>query len=374
MRERRNVDRRKNSTINPIIQALVVFLAGLAVVVCLLIVAHPVIFALVVSLALYALLSPAVDFLQRRGWSMVKAAGCVMALTTIALILVSVLLYPVLMIQIHQISVQVGSLDQQLLMVLNDINAVLSSHTNASINAEQLSHTIIQRVSSDGATLVQDISQFFSNIAPSLLLIPLVTFFLLCDFLILRNKTMQLLPNRHFELGWLIYNRAAQQLQRYIRGISIQAMIMATVTTTGFWLAGIDYAPLLGVMVGMLNMIPFFGISLAKVPPIVAVLLSSDPSVTAIALAFAVVIVAQMVDNSFVIPRIVAKAASLHPLNVMIGVMLGGYYFGFFGLILIVPVMFSFKVIYGELLRGLQHQALNVRMDAQRQSRLTPSS
>jgi len=57
----------------------------------------------------------------------------------------------------------------------------------------------------------------------------------------------------------------------------------------------------------------------------------------------------------------------------MIGVMLGGYYFGFFGLILIVPVMFSFKVIYGELLRGLQHQALNVRMDAQRQSRLVPS-
>jgi len=277
------------------------------------------------------------------------------------------------MIQINQITAQVGSLDQQLLMVLNDINAVLNSHTHASINAEQLSHTIIQRVSGDGATLVQNISMFFSSIAPSLLLIPLVTFFLLCDFLILRNKTMQLLPNRHFELGWLIYNRAALQLQRYIRGISIQAMIMATVTTIGFWLAGIDYAPLLGVMVGMLNMIPFFGISLAKVPPVVAVLLSSDPSITHLVLAFAVVIVAQMVDNSFVIPRIVAKAASLHPLTVMIGVMLGGYYFGFFGLILIVPVMFSFKVIYGELLRGLQHQAINTRMDAQRQSRLAPS-
>ncbi len=369
MKERRKVDRRTSSNTNPIMQALAVFLAGLVAVVCVLVVAHPVIFALVVSLALYALLSPAVDSLQCRGWSIVKAAGVVMGLATVALILVSVLLYPLLMIQINQISEQVGSLDQRLLMLLKDVNAVLSSHTSANIDAVQLSQTIIQHVSNDGATLVQNISMFFSSIAPSLLLIPLVTFFLLCDFIILRNETMQLLPNRHFELGWLIYNRAALQLQSYIRGISIQAMIMAAVTTVGFWLAGIDYAPLLGVMVGMLNMIPFFGISLAKVPPIVAVLISSDPSITHIALAFGVVIIAQMVDNSFVIPRIVAKAASLHPLTVMIGVMLGGYYFGFFGLILIIPVMFSFKVIYSELLRGLQHQAKNIRMDAQRQNR-----
>jgi len=49
----------------------------------------------------------------------------------------------------------------------------------------------------------------------------------------------------------------------------------------------------------------------------------------------------------------------------MLGVMLGGYYFGFFGLILTIPVMFSIKVIFSELVRGLRHQHLNVRMDAE---------
>jgi len=81
-------------------------------------------------------------------------------------------------------------------------------------------------------------------------------------------------------------------------------------------------------------------------------------------LAIAVVLIAQAIDNGFVIPRIVAKAASLHPLTVMLGVMLGGYYFGFFGLILTTPVVFSVKVIFSELVRGLRHQHLNVRMDA----------
>jgi len=49
--------------------------------------------------------------------------------------------------------------------------------------------------------------------------------------------------------------------------------------------------------------------------------------------------------------------------------MLGGFYFGFFGLILTVPVMFSCKVIMAELIRGLKRKALNVRMESQRMAR-----
>ncbi len=367
MMERRRVDRRAGSNQHPVIQAAGVFLAGSLVVFGILFIANPVVFALCVSLALFAVLSPAVDYFRQRGWPTAKAAGTVMGLATVGLILVAALLYPLLMMQVKQISEQVSHLDQQLLLVLINANAWLVGHDISSIHAQELTDSILQQVGEQGSSTIQSMSAFFSNIATSLVLIPLVTFFLLCDFLILRNQAMQLLPNRHFELGWLIYIRAATQLQSYIRGISIQAMIMTTVTTTGFWIAGIDYAPLLGIMVGLLNMIPFFGISLAKIPPVVAVLISSDPSPLNIILALAVVMVAQAVDNGFVIPRIVAKAASLHPLTVMLGVMLGGYYFGFFGLILTVPVMFSIKVIFSELVRGLRHQHLNVRMDAQRQ-------
>lgn len=362
-------DRCSSSVKHPVIKTTEVFLIGLVAVLCMLFVVHPVIFSLAVSLALFAVLAPAVDYLRQRGWPRATASGTVMGLATIALILLAALLYPLLMIQIHQISEQVTHLDQQLLTVLNNTNVWLVNHDISTIDAQQMTNTIIQSVSEQGSSAIQSMTDFFADIATSLLLIPLITFFLLCDFLILRNKAMQLLPNRYFELGWLIYIRAATQLQSYIRGISIQAVIMATVTTIGFWLAGIEYAPLLGIIVGLLNMIPFFGISLAKIPPVVAVLVSSDPSALNIILAFAVVMVAQAVDNAFVIPRIVAKAASLHPLTVILGVMLGGYYFGFFGLILTVPIMFSFKVIYSELLRGLRHQMLNVHSEDKRQEK-----
>jgi len=360
-------DRQSVSVKHPVIRATEIFLVGLAAVLCMLFIVQPVIFSLAVSLALFAVGAPAVDYLRQRDWPRATASGTVMGLATICLILVAALLYPLLMIQIHQISEQVTHLDQQLLTVLNNTNVWLAGHNISTIDAQQVTNSVIQSVNKQGSSAIQSMTDFFTEIATSLLLIPLITFFLLCDFLTLRNQAMQLLPNRHFELGWLIYIRAATQLQSYIRGVSIQAVIMATVTTIGFWLAGIDYAPLLGIMVGLLNMIPFFGISLAKIPPVVAVLISSEPSALNIILALAVVIIAQAVDNAFVIPRIVAKAASLHPLSVILGVMLGGYYFGFFGLILTVPIMFSIKVIFSELLRGLRHQMLNVHREEKRQ-------
>jgi len=364
MIERRRADRRAGSSRHPVIVAAGVFSVGLLVVFFMLLVSKPVIFSLCVSLALFAVLSPTVDYFLQRGWPTAKAAGSVMALATVGLILVAALLYPLLMVQVQQISEQASHLDQQLLLALTHANTWLVDHDISSINPQALTDSILKQVGEQASSIIHSMGAFFSNIAASLVLIPLVTFFLLCDFLMLRNQAMQLLPNRHFELGWLIYTRAATQLQNYIRGVLIQAIIMAAVTGIGFWVAGIDYAPLLGIMVGLLNIIPFFGISLAKIPPIIVVLISSEPSALNVILSIAVVLVAQAIDNGFVIPRVVAKAASLHPLTVILGVMLGGYYFGFFGLILTTPVLFSVKVIFSELVRGLRHQHLNVRMDA----------
>jgi len=240
MMERRRADRRAGSSRHPVILAAGVFSVGLLVVFFMLLVSKPVIFSLCVSLALFAVLSPTVDYFLQRGWPTAKAAGSVMALATVGLILVAALLYPLLMVQVQQISEQASHLDQQLLLVLTNTNTWLVDHDISSINPQELTNSILKQVGEQASSIIHSMGAFFSNIAASLVLIPLVTFFLLCDFLMLRNQAMQLLPNRQFELGWLIYTRAATQLQNYIRGVLIQAMIMATVTGIGFWVAGID--------------------------------------------------------------------------------------------------------------------------------------
>jgi len=342
---------------HPVIRASILFLLGLVIIGALLTLIHPILFSLAIALALFTMLTPSINRLRQRGWPVPKAVGAVMVIATLFVIATGTILYPVITNQVRQISHQADQLDQRLTAVLVGTNQWLSGYGLTHLNPKKLSSSILTTVSHEMAEAHEGMSSFFSDIAASLLLIPLITFFLLCDFNSLRNQAMQLLPNRHFELGWIIYTRAARQLMNYIRGISIQAMIMASICTIGFWIVGVDYAPLLGILIGLLNTIPFFGIALAKIPPVAVVLMSDDPSGIGIISALAVVFAAQAFDNGYVIPKIVAKSASLHPLTVMLSVMLGGYYFGFFGLILTIPILFSLKVVHMELLRGLKQQS-----------------
>jgi len=326
------------------------------VVVALLALIRPVLFSLVVSLMLYSVLTPFVNRLRRRGWPIARAVSLVMAVTTIGIVAVGAVLFPVITDQMHQLSHQAGQLDQRLGSVLTDADRWLARYDLPRIQPAEMTSRILDSLSSRMAAVHDAMRGFFSDVAASLLLIPLTTFFLLCDFKTLRNQVMQLLPNRQFELGWIIYNRAARQLMNYIAGVATQAMIIAAICTVGFWVVGVDYAPLLGISIGLLNTIPFFGIALAKVLTVVMVLMSDDPSGIAILLALSVVLAAQAFDNAYVIPHIVAKSANLHPLTVMLGVMLGGFYSGFFGLILTIPILFSLKVIHVELIRGVRRQ------------------
>ncbi len=340
---------------HPASLAGMVFTVGLGIAWIFLYIAFPILFTLGLSAMFYAALSPTVDNLVRRDVETSTAVSIVMVVVVLLMLGLAALLYPAISHQFEAFSGRTGQLDDRIFGLSVQLDTWARDHLGTGFDAEKVALTAVHDLSTRAGAMSRSVSSYFSDVAFSLLLVPLVTFFLLRDYRMLRNEMMQGLPNRYFELGWMVYNVATSQLQNYARGIFIQALSMSLICTVGFWLAGIDYAPVLGLLVGLLNLIPFFGISLAKIPPVMVVLLSDKPDILSVLLALLVVFVAQTVDNMYLMPRVVAKSASLHPLTVMIGVMLAGYYFGFIGLILVVPVIFSMKVIYSELLRGIRH-------------------
>ncbi|MDX8391007.1 MAG: AI-2E family transporter [Mariprofundaceae bacterium] len=340
--------------LHPASLAALVFGIGLLAVFLFVIVAAPILFTLILSATFYAALSPTVDNLVRRDFDNSTAVAIVMAIVIIMMLGLAALIYPVIIQQLEQFSHQAEHLDERVLQLLIQVNAWVGLHLGPGFDPARLAESFVSSLDEKAKAVSQSVGSYFSEVAFSLVLVPLVTFFLLKDFRMLRNTAMQVLPNRYFELGWMVYNVATSQLQNYVRGISIQALSMSVICTVGFWLAGVDYAPVLGLLVGLLNLIPFFGISLAKIPPVLVVLLSDQPDVLSVVLALAIVFAAQAVDNVYLMPRVVARSANLHPLTVMLGVMLAGYYYGFVGLILAVPIIFSMKVIYGELVRGFR--------------------
>lgn len=341
--------------LNPITIAAMVMGVGLLALLGVVLVAQPILFTLALSATFYAAISPMVDNMVRRDMSPPRAVATAMVLVVVLMLGLTALLYPAISHQFAQFSHRAAHLDEHVLDLCVQLNTWAEAHFNAGFDAPAVAAKIVHGLSSKASSMSTSVGSFFSSVAFSLVLVPLITFFLLKDYRMLRNTTMHMLPNRYFELGWMVYNVATSQLQNYVRGIAIQALVMSAICTVGFWMAGVDYAPVLGLLVGLLNLIPIFGISLAKIPPVLVVLLSDQPDFMSVLIALGVVFVAQAVDNVYLTPRVVAKSASLHPLTVMIGVMLSGYYFGFVGLIFAVPVIFSIKVIYFQLLEGIRH-------------------
>ncbi|MDQ6975111.1 MAG: AI-2E family transporter [Mariprofundaceae bacterium] len=339
---------------HPLGLTLLLFFTGLSLVAATLIISGPILITLAISLVLYAAMRPSVDSMVRNGIQENIAVAVTMVLIIAMLILSVLAVFPLIVEQVTNFSSKMAHVDVQLLSALSQLDQWLQHYINYDFDPASVAQKLLNYAGIYLNALAEKTVLWFNGISFSLILIPLIVFFLLRDFNQLRNETLQLLPNRYFELGWLIYNGVSAQLENYIRGLSIQAFVVGTLCGLGFYFIGLEFAPLLGIIVALLNLIPFFGISLAKIPPLVVVLLSDQPDFMMVALTLAVLFFVQAIDTTLLLPKIVAKSANLHPLTVMLSVALAGYYYGFFGFILVVPVLFSMKVIFKELLKGLR--------------------
>jgi predicted PurR-regulated permease PerM len=109
----------------------------------------------------------------------------------------------------------------------------------------------------------------------------------------------------------------------------------------------------------MLNVIPYIGMMLAMVPPVL-ISLSADPFEPQLLFsAILVIIITQLIDNVVIVPTVIAHSVSLHPLTVIAGVIIFGNAFGIMGMIIAIPVLAALKIIYVGLKQGLKHQPLS---------------
>ena len=171
---------------------------------------------------------------------------------------------------------------------------------------------------------------------------------------------MNWLPNSGFELGWLIYHAVAQQLQDYLRGVLMQSIIIAIIASIGFYLIGVEMYLLFGVMTGLLNLIPYLGPLLAIIPPLIVALGSDSITMVTIIGIPVVVLSAQLIDNLFVVPTLIAQTVNLHPLVVLLGIIIFGAFFGFIGMLIAIPAMAISKIIFTSLFYGLnKHEGIH---------------
>ena len=145
-----------------------------------------------------------------------------------------------------------------------------------------------------------------------------------------------------------IVTKTKTVIQRYLVGLVIEAIIIAILEITVLLIFGIEYAILLGIIGALLNVIPYIGGLIAVTIPMIVALATKDSSWYAVYILISYYII-QLVDNNYIVPKIVASKVKINALFTIVVVLAGNALWGVPGMFLSIPMLAIVKLIFDHI-------------------------
>jgi len=169
-----------------------------------------------------------------------------------------------------------------------------------------------------------------------LLLTFIIAFYVLVDFDKVSRITEAFLNFGGFSDEEL--NFIGKRLRRYLRGQLIEATIIGILTTFGLGILGIDFYIFLGILAGVMNLIPTLGFWLSYIPALFVGLGSGNWLSGAIKVTLVFMSI-QAMETAFISPRVLGGSVGIHPMIILLGLLVFGKLFGTAGVIIAVPTI-----------------------------------
>lgn len=203
-----------------------------------------------------------------------------------------------------------------------------------------------------GVNIFQQTRNVFSGLF-SLLFVLIIAFYLVIEEDGLKKAFRIIVPANHMAYVETILDRITAKLGRWVLAQLALGIIIGLVVGIGLWLMGVPHALALGLIAGVLEIIPVIG-------PIIAGVLGTFVALSqSLLLGVGVVIfyvIVQQVENNVLIPSIMRKATGLNPLVTLIAVLIGARLAGVVGVILSVPVATMISIFLSDFLRNSSNQ------------------
>jgi predicted PurR-regulated permease PerM len=178
---------------------------------------------------------------------------------------------------------------------------------------------------------------------------PVVAFYVLIDLPRIRQESVSLIPERHREEVLFVSRRLGGAVGGFLRGQMLVALIVGLLASAGFWIIGLNFWLIIGLISGALNIIPFVGPWVGGFLGVMVGFVTADLR-TAV-LAAVVAFIVQQLDNHLISPNVLRATVHLHPAVIILLIVLGGGVGGIWGVLLAVPVAAIVKILSGHLWR-----------------------
>ena len=184
----------------------------------------------------------------------------------------------------------------------------------------------------------------FVTILIYIVLVPILVFFFLKDRTLILGSLAGLLP-REKRLMTRVWHEMNMQFANYIRGKVVEIFIVGVATYIAFVVMGLNYAVLLGILVGLSVLVPYIGATIVTIPVAMIALFQwgwgSDFFYLMIVYG-----VIQALDGNVLVPLLFSEVVNLHPVVIIVAVLFFGGVWGLWGVFFAIPLATLLKAVF----------------------------
>ena len=188
-----------------------------------------------------------------------------------------------------------------------------------------------------------------------IIVILLYLVFILLDFDEISEGWKDLIPDQYRQVVLDVVSDFTTAMRTYFRAQALIAFIVGLLFALGFWLIGLPMGILLGLFIGLLNMVPYLQV-VGLIPAVLFALaasLGAGESVwVMLGLVLAVFAVVQVIQDAILVPRIMGRVTGFNPAVILLSLSIWGKLLGILGLLIALPVTFLIHSYYKRFLKG----------------------
>ena len=201
--------------------------------------------------------------------------------------------------------------------------------------------------------------KYTGNFFVGLLAVSFITFFLMVDFSLFRQKILSIIPNKYFEVSISAVTKIEHLLSRYLTGLVLQMIGIFSLASIGLSIIGVKYAITIAIFAAVANLIPYLGPLLGASFGIVVTVMQSGLAIQSfndllilLLKIGGVFVIVQITDNILFQPLIFSKSVKAHPMEIFVIIFAAATLAGVVGMILAIPVYTILRVSVNELYSG----------------------
>lgn len=343
-----------------------ILLTGIAILIALLYIGKSILIPLAFAAILAIILHPVVNFFVNR-----KINRLIAIIITLSITFLIILAFGGLLLsQAIRLSDSLPLLADKFTEMINQAISSISDYFN--INSQNLADWVAKTRSElvdTGTAAIGNTLVSIGNLLVVLILIPVYVFMLLFYHTIIIEFIHRLFSSGQQSKVSQLVSDTKKLVQQYLVGLIIEAGIMAVLNTAALLILGIEYAFLLGILGALLNIIRYIGGIVAVALPMIVALITKDSAWYPVYVLIAYSLI-QLVDNNYIVPKVVASKVKLNALFSLLAIFVGAAIWGIPGMFLSIPMLAVIKLIcdhveplkpWGFLLGDTMPHALSIK-------------